>query len=99
MLVHTVLFWIRKDLQGDQLTDFRISLETLKQIPGAEAVYIGLPANTPERPVVDTSYDFCLTILFKTIAAHNAYQVHPIHDAFVEKNKDYWRKVKIYDSQ
>jgi len=97
MLVHTVLFWLRKDLDGDQITNFRLALETMKGIEHAEAVYIGSPAETPERPVVDTSYDFCLTVILKDMAAHDAYQADPIHQAFLE-NKDLWKKVKIYDA-
>ena len=99
MLVHTVLFWLNKDLDGPQQTDFRIALESLKGIEAAEAVYIGVAAPTPERPVIDTSYDFCLTVILKDLAAHDAYQVDPRHTAFIEGNKHLWKKVKIYDAQ
>ncbi len=97
MLVHTVLFWLRKDIDGDKITEFRLALETMKGIQHAEAVYIGVPAATPERPVIDTSYDFCLTVILKDMAAHDAYQADPIHVEFL-KNKDLWKKVKIYDA-
>lgn len=99
MLVHTVFFWLRKDLEGDQVTDFRIGLETLKAIEHAEKVYIGIPAGTAERPVLDTSYDFCLTVIVKDVAAHDAYQEDPKHKAFVEKFSDYWKRVKVYDAE
>ncbi|WP_269524364.1 Dabb family protein [Coraliomargarita parva] len=98
MLVHTVLFWLRKDLQGDEITNFRIALETLKGIEAAEAVYIGCPAATPERPVIDNSYDFCLTVILKDMQAHDDYQVDPLHQAFINGNKDLWKQVKIYDA-
>lgn len=98
MLVHTVLFWLRKDLDGDQITDFRIALETMKGIQHAEAIYVGSPAQTAERPVIDTSYDFCLTVVLKDVAQHDAYQADPIHTEFL-KNKDLWKKVKIYDAE
>lgn len=97
MLVHTVLFWLRKDIDGDKITEFRLALETMKGIQHAEAVYIGVPAATPERPVIDNSYDFCLTVILKNMAAHDAYQADPIHVEFL-KNKDLWKKVKIYDA-
>ena len=97
MLVHTVLFWLKKDLQGDQITQFRLALETMKGIKHAEAVYIGSPSNTPDRPVIDKSYDFCLTVILKNIAAHDAYQIDPIHIDFL-KNQELWRKVKVYDA-
>ena len=97
MLVHTVLFWLRKDLNTGQMDEFRRALETIKGIQHAEAVYIGSPAATPERPVIDNSYDFCLTVILKDMAAHDAYQEDPLHLAFLN-NKDLWDKVKIYDA-
>ena len=98
MLVHTVFFWLKKDLDGDQITNFRIALETLKGIEAADAVYIGTPAETAARPVIDTSYDFCLTVILKDIPAHDAYQTDPRHTDFIASNKDYWKKVKVYDA-
>jgi hypothetical protein len=98
MLVHTVLFWLKKDLDADQTADFRKGVESLRGIDSAEAVYVGTPSNTPERPVIDSSYDFCLTVILKDIPAHDAYQADPIHQAFIAKYKDFWEKVKIYDA-
>ena len=53
----------------------------------------------PPRPVIETGYDIGLTVLLKNVAAHDAYQEHPIHDAFVAQFKSYWDKVVIYDVQ
>ncbi len=99
MLVHTVLFWLRKDLKGDQLTDFRIGLETLKYIEHLETAYIGSPAATPERPAIVQTYDYCLTTVFKNVAAHNAYQVDPRHQAFIQQYSSYWKRVRVYDAE
>lgn len=98
MLVHNVFFWLRKDLDGDQITDFRMGLESLKTIEHAEMVYIGSPAQVAERPVLDTSYDFCLTVILKDVAAHDAYQIDEKHQAFLGKFKEFWKKVKVYDA-
>ena len=98
MLVHTVLFWLRKDLKDDELTKFRSGLEALKNIDGLEAVYIGSPAATPERPVIVQTYDYCLTTVFKDVEAHNAYQMDPRHIKFIEQCSSYWERVQIYDA-
>ena len=58
MLVHNVFFWLRKDLYGDQVTEFRMGLEGLKSIVHAEAVHIGSPARVPERPVLTRATTF-----------------------------------------
>jgi hypothetical protein len=98
MLVHTVLFWLKDGLDADQLSNFRTGLDNLKKIESAEAVYIGGPAATAERPVVDNSYDYCLTVIAKDVAAHDAYQVDPRHTDFISTFKEHWKKVLIYDA-
>lgn len=99
MLVHTVLFWLKEDLNDAQRTEFRDALETLKQIKSADAVYIGNPAATKPRPgVIEDTYDFCLTIVFKDLAAHDTYQVDPAHKKFIQTYSSLWKQVRIYDA-
>lgn len=98
MLVHTVFFWLKKELSADQVAQFREGVESLKSIESAEAVYVGTPAGTPERPVVDSSYDVCLTVILKDIPAHDAYQADPLHQEFIATFKESWETVKIYDA-
>ena len=98
MLVHTVYFWLKKDLTNDQRQAFRKGVETLSDIRAVEAVYVGAPAST-RRPVIDRTYDIGLTVLCKDIAAHDAYQVDPIHTAFVETYSSFWERVVIYDAE
>ncbi len=97
MLVHSVFFWLKDDLTPEQITAFQAGLETLKKIPTAEAVYVGEPAATAARPVVDASYSFGLTVAVASVADHDAYQIDPLHKAFVEEFSTYWTKVLIYD--
>ena len=98
MLVHTVFFWLHKDLDYEQRTQFGMGLESLKDIEHADSVFIGRPASVAERPVCDISYDFCLTVILKDVAAHDAYQTHEIHQNFIAAHKEQWEKVKIYDA-
>ena len=99
MLTHTVLFWLKPGLTTDQHTAFRAGLESLRKVNTIDSAYIGSPAGVPERPIIDRSYSFCLTIIFANVAAHNAYQVDPIHKAFVQNCQQYWTRVQIYDSE
>ena len=98
MLVHTVFFWLRKDLGGAQRAKFRVGLESLKEIEHADSVFIGRPASVTERPVCDSSYDFCLTVILKDVPAHDAYQAHEKHQSFIAAHKEQWLKVKVYDA-
>ncbi len=98
MLVHTVFFWLKKDLSADQVAEFHIGVESLRGIRSAEAVYVGTPADPPQRPVIDNTYDVCLTVILQDLPAHDRYQDDPLHQAFIGNFKDYWEAVKIYDA-
>ncbi len=100
MLVHTVIFYLRVDLTEVQKEEFRTEgLDSLRPIKSVHALYVGTPAAIPPRPVVDASYTFAMTALFADVTAHNAYQVDPLHLAFVARFKSYWTKVQIYDTE
>jgi hypothetical protein len=98
MLVHSVYFWLKPKLTAAKRAGFRAEVEKLAAIPTIGKIYIGEPASLAVRSVTDRSFDLALTILFKNAAAHDAYQVHPIHIAFVERNNASWSKVQVYDS-
>lgn len=98
MLVHTVYFWLKPKLTAAQRLEFRRAAETLGKIKSVEKVYVGAPAATTKRPIIDDSYSVALTVVCKNVAAHDAYQVDPIHLAFVEKCKTWWARVLIYDA-
>lgn len=98
MLVHTVYFWLKPELTAQQRADFRKGVESLGGIKAVEHVYVGTPAKTEKRPIIDDSYSFALTVVCKDVAAHDAYQVDPIHLAFVNGFKTFWTRVQIYDA-
>ena len=97
MLVHTVYFWLKSDLNEEQQKAFHAGVASLAGIACAEQVYIGTPAET-DRPVIDKSYDIGLTVLLEDMAAHDAYQVDPLHLAFLENYRSFWEKIVIYDA-
>lgn len=99
MLYHCVYFWLKPDLTPGQRADFRRGVESLAGIKSVEKVAVGAPAATERRPIIDASYDVALVVICRDVAAHNAYQVDPIHLAFVDKFKAFWIRVQIYDSQ
>lgn len=98
MIIHCVYFWLKADLTADQRAEFQRGVGMLADIDAASAVWIGGPAETPQRPVVDASYDTALICMFPDVAAHDAYQDHPIHHAFIEQCRHLWERVQIYDS-
>ena len=98
MLVHTVIFWLKKDLSEDQQVVFTNEVKTLGEISSVESFHLGTPAPTPKRPVIEDSYDYAITVVLKDMDAHDYYQVDPIHLDFIDKCKDMWERVVIYDA-
>jgi hypothetical protein len=99
MLVHTVFFWLKKSAPpgaADQL-----AADCLKYLKTSTVAHLwaGPPAKTPQRDVVDATYDVGLTVVFKSVADHDAYQEHPDHKTFIERNKAHWQRVVVYDVQ
>jgi hypothetical protein len=99
MLIHTVLFWLKPELTAAERTEFRRGVESLGKSKNVEKVYVGAPAAVPDRPVVDKTFSVGLAVICRDVAAHNAYQVDPVHLAFVARFKTYWTRVQIYDAE
>jgi hypothetical protein len=93
---HNVYFWLKEGLSNSALDEFEKGLDTLKKTTMVLSGYYGKPANT-NRSVVDNSYSYGLSLLFKDTADHNLYQADPIHLAFVDKNATKWTRVLVYD--
>jgi len=97
MFVHAVYFWLREDLTLAEQSSFAAGLRSLRWIEGVEHGYIGVPAQT-DRSVIERGYSRSLVLIFADQAAHDAYQVHPVHDRFRDECGGFWSTVRIYDS-
>lgn len=98
MLIHFVVFWLKKGLSEEEKKSFLIGVHSLSKISGVEQTFIGKPADTPQRPVVDNSYDCALTVVLKDMEAHDAYQNDTIHLDFIKNYSQFWEKVLIFDA-
>lgn len=96
-IVHHVFFWLNNpDSEADKM-QLMEGLESLRAIDEVKELWIGTPASTLEREVVDNSFDVSELMIFESTEAQDAYQVHPIHDAFVENYSHLWERVIVYD--
>jgi glyoxylate carboligase len=98
MMIHSVYFWLKPELSAAQRETFKRGLDSLGAISTVDKIYIGVPAATPRRPLIDSSYSYALVLLFKDLAAHDAYQIDPIHVAFNNSCRELWARVQIYDA-
>ncbi len=97
MFVHAVYCWLRPDLAPAERETFAAGLRSLCAIGAVRHGHYGVPAAT-DRPIIDRSYSYALVLSFDDERAHDAYQVHPDHDAFRERCGGLWERVLIYDS-
>lgn len=96
MFVHNVFFWLKEKDNAEARAALLAGIKTLEAIESIKSVYIGTPAST-RRPVIDATYDFAEILVFDDEAGHDVYQVHPLHQKFVDDCKHLWEKVVIYD--
>jgi hypothetical protein len=99
VFVHTVLFWFNENADESkkrQLIDDCKSL--LGSISTVRFLAVGTPAGT-SRSVVDNSYDVGLIVHFEDEAGHEHYQTAEKHLKFIERNRDTWARVQVYDIQ
>ncbi len=98
-MIHSVYFWLRDDLTEAERSAFDSGVRALQDIAVVQRGFVGTPAATPERPVTDKSFSYFLQLEFASVADHDAYQVDPDHEKFVDACRTFWSKVVIYDSE
>ena len=95
---HHVYFWLKPEHKNDaDRASFEAGLDALFQIPQVEGGIWGKPAPVMERPVIDASWDYALSMRFHSIADQDAYQVHPDHKVFLDHFSTWWETVQVRD--
>ena len=97
MLQHNVYFYLKPELSAHEKNKFVEGLKSLLTIDELVEGFIGTPGGTSVRPVIDNTYDYALSTVFKSVEQHDIYQEHPVHQAFVNSCKGFWTLVKVYD--
>jgi len=97
-IIHHVFFWLKNPSSQEDLKKLLSGLQTLRKIKTVRKLYIGVPASTEKRDVVDNSYHASELMFFDDLAGQQAYQDDPIHKKFVENCSQLWQKVIVYDS-
>ncbi len=70
----------------------------LAPINGIVSFACGVVEDSLDRPISDRDWDVGLHVLFTDLAAHDAYQIDPLHDQFVARNKENWARVRVFDT-
>lgn len=97
-LAHQVYFWLKNPDSKEDQAKLIEGIKTLAAIEQIRGLHIGVPASTEKRDVVDNSYAVSELLFFDNADDEHAYQIHPVHQAFVENYSYLWSKVVVYDS-
>lgn len=96
-LLHHVFFWLKNPASESDRNTLIAGIKGLAAIESVRAVHVGIPASTEKRDVVENSYHVSELLCFDDVEGQNVYQVHPLHEAFVEQYSHLWSKVVVYD--
>ena len=95
--VHTVYFWLKDTKSQTAKDSLYAGLQILSSIGEIREAYIGVPAAT-RRPVIDHTYNYSVTFVFKNKADQDVYQEHPAHKKFIADCAHLWERVQVYDA-
>jgi len=96
MILHSVYFWLERDLDDTRRVAFLAALKSLAAIPTIRNFQCGSPI-VSDRPVVDRTYDLAVVEQFDDLAGLAAYQVHPLHQEFLRQHAKDWARIVVYD--
>lgn len=99
MIAHNVYFTLRDD-SAESRSEFASSCaEYLGRIPGIVFFATGTRAEEFQREVNDLEFHVGLHVMLRDRAAHDVYQEHERHLAFIEANQGKWAAVRVFDSE
>ena len=97
-VTHVVVVWLKTPGNEGARAQLIEASKRFEEIPGVLRVTAGRPLPST-RPVVDSSFDVAVMILFRDRQAMNDYEVHPLHAQAVEEIlKPLAGRVLIYDA-
>lgn len=96
-IVHHVFFWLKNPSSKEDLKKLLAGVRSLKKIKTVRQLYVGVPASTEKRDVVDNSYHVSELMFFDNLEDQQAYQNDPLHQKFIADCGHLWDKVVVYD--
>jgi len=96
-LAHHV-FFILKDRSQESIDSLIADCqEYLDKHDGVVGFSVGSRVKDLDRPV-NGDFDVSLHVTFQDRASHDVYQTAPRHLEFIERQKDNWATVQVFDS-
>jgi hypothetical protein len=96
-VTHVVLCWLKRPGDEQQRKQLMETSHSFEKIPGVSLIAAGT-AIPSTRPVVDSSFDVAIVMMFEDEAALRAYDAHPIHRQAVQESlRPLTQRIQIYD--
>ncbi len=96
-LTHVVLCWMDSTMSETEINSLIEETKELKQINGIGKLTVGRPVPS-DRPIVDDSFTFGITMSFENRTLMNSYLKDEKHTSFVASNiKPNLVKLLVYD--
>ncbi len=96
--VHCVFFTCKADTPQSEIDSLIADgAKLLAKIPSVRRIDCGRRDPRMQRDVNDKDYTVGLLVIFDDKAGHDLYNDHPLHKQYVEKHKDYWAGVRVFD--
>lgn len=99
MHAHNVYFLLKDQSDVAVQAFMNDCVQYLSSQAGIVSFACGALETELNREVNDRDFDVSLHIIFESRAAHDAYQTHEQHNIFVERNKDNWAAVRVFDTR
>lgn len=96
MILHEVFFEL-SDPSDENVARLIRGCEGLREIPSVAHLATGARHPDFTRDVNQTDFHVGLHVVFADRAAHDVYQEHPVHLEFIERHKDMWASVRVFD--
>ena len=93
---HWVFFWLKEPGDADGRRRIVEASQTLRDIPGVVSVHVGT-ALPSDRPVIDSTYDVAVLVLFTDETALRAYVHAPTHQNAAAAVGPIIAKTQVYD--
>jgi hypothetical protein len=97
-IAHNVFFTL-KDPSPERIAGLQAACDQYLNVqPGIVYYAAGPCCSELDREVNDRDWHIHLLIIFVDKPAHDAYQVDAVHNQFIDEQKAYWAKVRVFDS-
>jgi len=97
-LAHNVFFTLKDKSDTAVEALIKDCYEYLEKQPGIINFSAGRLVPENDRDVNVTDFDVGLHVIFSDRSYHDQYQDAEKHNVFVDRNKDNWSKVRVFDT-